>query len=382
MRIHIVQKGDTLWKLAQKYGVDFESLKAANSNLSNFDQIMPGMKIKIPTGSVQAKKESQMPSVDYGAKKEKQIPKEAPKEKTPPPSLKEEKEQPVPMPAPPQVPLTQHAPSYHLQNTNMNFNIYKQKSEKIPTPPKMPKPKEAPMPKPKEAPLPIAKEQPKPMEKELPPKPVEKVKAKPLPTKKSLPMDDCYPVPPQGFMPCPPPCPPNYGGYPQPFYPGVPQAQPMYGYPHGAPGMHGGHPAHGMQHGMQHGAQNAHPGHGVQHVPGMQGAPVPPVGGQYYPYDNKAELDDDHVDNENHDYQGYGDVTQYQHHPQVTTPFYPHGGALQHGFGVNPYQQQPNMYNQQPYAPHAQHVPQQHFQAPTPYGYAPREDFIDNEQED
>ncbi len=57
MKIHIVQKGDTLWKIAQQYGVDFEQLKAANTHISNPDMIMPGMKIKIPTGSVPVKKE-------------------------------------------------------------------------------------------------------------------------------------------------------------------------------------------------------------------------------------------------------------------------------------------------------------------------------------
>ncbi|GAA0354924.1 SafA/ExsA family spore coat assembly protein [Bacillus horti] len=55
MKIHIVQKGDTLWKLAEQYGVNFEELKKANSQLSNPDLIMPGMKIKIPTGAVPAK---------------------------------------------------------------------------------------------------------------------------------------------------------------------------------------------------------------------------------------------------------------------------------------------------------------------------------------
>lgn len=54
MKIHIVQKGDTLWKIAKKYGVDFEELKKMNSQLSNPDMIMPGMKVKVPTagGSV------------------------------------------------------------------------------------------------------------------------------------------------------------------------------------------------------------------------------------------------------------------------------------------------------------------------------------------
>ena len=48
VKIHIVQKGDTLWKLAKKYGVSFDELKKVNSQLSNPDLLMPGMKIKIP----------------------------------------------------------------------------------------------------------------------------------------------------------------------------------------------------------------------------------------------------------------------------------------------------------------------------------------------
>ncbi|MCZ0756767.1 SafA/ExsA family spore coat assembly protein [Anoxybacillus sp. J5B_2022] len=59
MKIHIVQKGDTLWKIAQKYGVDFEQLKKINGHLSDPNLIMPGMKIKIPTAGVQVKKEMQ-----------------------------------------------------------------------------------------------------------------------------------------------------------------------------------------------------------------------------------------------------------------------------------------------------------------------------------
>ena len=50
LRIHIVQKGDTLWKIAQKYNVDFEELKRLNSHLSDPNTLMPGMKIKIPSG--------------------------------------------------------------------------------------------------------------------------------------------------------------------------------------------------------------------------------------------------------------------------------------------------------------------------------------------
>ncbi|PGT18328.1 peptigoglycan-binding protein LysM, partial [Bacillus cereus] len=55
MKIHIVQKGDTLWKIAKKYGVDFDTLKQTNTQLSNPDLIMPGMKIKVPSNSVHVK---------------------------------------------------------------------------------------------------------------------------------------------------------------------------------------------------------------------------------------------------------------------------------------------------------------------------------------
>ncbi|WP_409301915.1 SafA/ExsA family spore coat assembly protein [Peribacillus sp. SCS-155] len=62
MKIHIVQKGDTLWKLSKKYGVSFEELKQLNSQLSNPDMIMPGMKIKIPGQSGGVKKEMGNPN--------------------------------------------------------------------------------------------------------------------------------------------------------------------------------------------------------------------------------------------------------------------------------------------------------------------------------
>lgn len=58
MKIHIVQKGDTLWKLAQTYGVDFEELKQLNAQLANPNMIMPGMKIKIPSETKQVQKQS------------------------------------------------------------------------------------------------------------------------------------------------------------------------------------------------------------------------------------------------------------------------------------------------------------------------------------
>ena len=74
VKIHIVQKGDTLWKIAKKYGVNFEELKKMNSQLSNPDMIMPGMKIKVPTAGVNIKKEAPMgapnSTINIGVKKE------------------------------------------------------------------------------------------------------------------------------------------------------------------------------------------------------------------------------------------------------------------------------------------------------------------------
>ncbi|WP_164668490.1 SafA/ExsA family spore coat assembly protein [Virgibacillus doumboii] len=68
MKIHIVQKGDTLWEIANNYGVDFEKVKELNPQLSSPDMIMPGMKIKIPSTSkpvksdnTAVKKETQKP---------------------------------------------------------------------------------------------------------------------------------------------------------------------------------------------------------------------------------------------------------------------------------------------------------------------------------
>ncbi|MFC0270141.1 SafA/ExsA family spore coat assembly protein [Metabacillus herbersteinensis] len=67
MKIHIVQKGDTLWKIAKKYGVNFDELKSMNTQLSNPDLIMPGMKIKVPSGNVPVKNDAK---VNFSSKKE------------------------------------------------------------------------------------------------------------------------------------------------------------------------------------------------------------------------------------------------------------------------------------------------------------------------
>lgn len=83
VRIHIVQKGDTLWKIANKYGVNFEELKKMNAQLSSPEAIMPGMKIKIPGTAGTVKKESvhkphaghkEMPKAEHHIKHHKEAP--------------------------------------------------------------------------------------------------------------------------------------------------------------------------------------------------------------------------------------------------------------------------------------------------------------------
>lgn len=48
MEVHIVVKGDTLWKIARQYNIPFEELKRVNAHLANPDYIVPGMKIFLP----------------------------------------------------------------------------------------------------------------------------------------------------------------------------------------------------------------------------------------------------------------------------------------------------------------------------------------------
>src|SRR5690625_2828530 len=77
LKIHIVRKGDTLWEIAKQYGVDFEELKKTNPQLSSPDMIMPGMKIKIPSGSKSVKKEAAIVK-ESKAPIAKETPKQAP----------------------------------------------------------------------------------------------------------------------------------------------------------------------------------------------------------------------------------------------------------------------------------------------------------------
>src|SRR3954454_20244851 len=197
VKIHIVQKGDTLWKIAKKYGVNFEELKKLNSQLSNPDMIMPGMKIKVPTAGVNIKKEAPMgapnSTINKGVikempKKEQPILKEQPIPPIAEVPVEMPKEQPLPLPVQEQplpvqeqpikekpitpVPKTQpkkpYIPkmpqpiipeidinNYFLMNMP-NVNVHEQAKEQ----PKV-LPKEQPKVLPKEQPKVLPKEQPK-----------------------------------------------------------------------------------------------------------------------------------------------------------------------------------------------------------------------------
>lgn len=123
VKIHIVQKGDTLWKIAQKYDVNFEELKQMNAHLSNPDMIMPGMKIKVPAESVPVKKkempkkEAVQPYIDK-SEKPKAVMKEQPAPKKEAPKMPEMPKMPMP-----QQPQPQPQPQMQMQMPQMSQEV-------------------------------------------------------------------------------------------------------------------------------------------------------------------------------------------------------------------------------------------------------------------
>lgn len=173
VRIHIVQKGDTLWKIAKKYGVNFEELKKVNSHISNPDLIMPGMKIKVPTTGGPIKKK-EMP---MDVKKEAPIgaPKKMPKKEIPKPQplpiVETPKEQPK---VPEEVPIMPFTPimpqpslpeidvnNYYMVNmANMSLQQLQPQLPQLPQQPQIqPKPQLYLKPKPLPSPKPIVMEE-------------------------------------------------------------------------------------------------------------------------------------------------------------------------------------------------------------------------------
>jgi morphogenetic protein associated with SpoVID len=137
MNVHIVQKGDTLWKIARQNGVSFDELKRMNAHLANPDYIVPGMKIFLPDKAVGKKEEivhpfndGKPPKTVVLSEKEKvvempvmEVPVvELPKEKvveTPPMPVYSAPVQPTPIPQPIQM------PHYHaIQYVPITKNFY------------------------------------------------------------------------------------------------------------------------------------------------------------------------------------------------------------------------------------------------------------------
>ncbi|WP_256860456.1 SafA/ExsA family spore coat assembly protein [Paraliobacillus ryukyuensis] len=125
MKIHIVQKGDTLWNLAQKYGVDFEELKQMNAQLANPNMIMPGMKIKIPTSSKQVqtqptKDKTMQPYKDMSPKAMPVINEDDSK---PAPNIKKTMPKPTPVAPTPQMQPIQLPDLPNFYSTNYNIDV-------------------------------------------------------------------------------------------------------------------------------------------------------------------------------------------------------------------------------------------------------------------
>ncbi|GAB3802047.1 SafA/ExsA family spore coat assembly protein [Virgibacillus kimchii] len=189
MKIHVVQKGDTLWEISQKYGVDFEELKQLNSQLSSPDMIMPGMKIKVPSSSKTVKhetkpiKETKKEPVKepYKDISPKPMPVIKEDDKKPPKEIKPEKPK---MPKMPEMPVQ---PIIQMPILEQDFDYHT--TVKFPQMPKQPEEK-------KEKPKP----QPKPMPKPQPIKEEKKAVMPPQPM--PIPMAPCYMVHPC-FAPAP-----------------------------------------------------------------------------------------------------------------------------------------------------------------------------------
>lgn len=209
LNIYIVQKGDTLWNIAKKFGVSFEQLKRLNMHLANPDYIVPGMEIFLPDDSKAEKQEDSLarilpqnkrvkeqPIRPVPVKESPQPPKEAPVEPKPqimpqPPVPQMMPMQPIPqfIPVPqyipmPQAPMQPYPMEYHFnieQHMQPQMSIQQPQIEFM-----MPQTASPSVQPPKEQPLPQ-------------PEPIQPVQPPVMPTGPIM-------MSPQPMMPWPKPC--------------------------------------------------------------------------------------------------------------------------------------------------------------------------------
>jgi len=111
LHVHVVQKGDTLWKISRQYGVSFDEVKRLNAHLANPDYIVPGMKIFVPEKSAKMKEIKDHPYANGRSVKNKEgyvtqpVPKSMPK--------------PVPQPVPQPIPQPMPHPTMHPIHIHM-----------------------------------------------------------------------------------------------------------------------------------------------------------------------------------------------------------------------------------------------------------------------
>lgn len=148
--VHIVQRGETLWKIARQHGISFEELKRVNAHLANPDYIVPGMKIFLPS-KVQAKGESAKTGASETKVKKVESVKKV--EKAPvaqPISLTEALQapkEPMPIPATPKVPKVTSKPVEESIEAPPKATMPKvEQTQHKPTPAPTPPPAQAPMP--------------------------------------------------------------------------------------------------------------------------------------------------------------------------------------------------------------------------------------------
>ena len=205
MRVHIVQKGDTLWKIAKQYSIGFDELKRLNAHLANPDYIVPGMEIYLPDMAAKKEAPTARPAMKEQVKEQvKEQPKEQPR---PVPTIIPKPQmpawqgdiyfqpqmppQPMPMPMPQQMPQWQQT-HVHFQPQIEQTMVQPAPIAPVATPAPQPMPQMQPV-----QPQPIFIQQP-PMQPQFIPQMMPMPMPQPIPVCprcQSMPMSQPQPVP-------------------------------------------------------------------------------------------------------------------------------------------------------------------------------------------